>query len=99
MKPGFGYRADIDGLRAIAVLSVIGYHAFPHAVHGGFTGTQVTFISPIDLLCHDGSCLISTDPQSATPLAWDNDHLSLAGSEFLADRAFKSILGAKEPAI
>src|ERR1700738_4507285 len=44
MKPGFGYRADIDGLRAIAVLSVIGYHAFPHAVHGGFTGVDVFFV-------------------------------------------------------
>ncbi len=61
-------------------------------------GTQATFISPLDLLCRDGACLISTDPNSATPLAWDNDHLSLAGSAFLANLAFKSVLIARQPA-
>jgi hypothetical protein len=61
-------------------------------------GTSATFISPLDLLCLDGRCLISTDAHAATPLAWDYDHLSLAGSEFLADRAFKPLLDAKEPA-
>jgi peptidoglycan/LPS O-acetylase OafA/YrhL len=61
-------------------------------------GTSATFISPLDLLCREGQCLISTDPHAATPLAWDNDHLSLAGSAFLADRAFRPLLGAKVPA-
>jgi peptidoglycan/LPS O-acetylase OafA/YrhL len=61
-------------------------------------GTSAVFISPLELLCREGRCLISTDPHAATPLAWDNDHLSLAGSAFVADRAFKSILGALEPA-
>ena len=61
-------------------------------------GTSANFISPLDLLCLDGRCLISTDPHAATPLAWDYDHLSLAGSAFLADRAFKPLLEAKEPA-
>jgi peptidoglycan/LPS O-acetylase OafA/YrhL len=39
-----GYRADIDGLRAVAVLAVIGFHAFPARVPGGFTGVDVFFV-------------------------------------------------------
>ena len=38
------YRPDIDGLRAVAVLSVVGFHAFPGTVKGGFVGVDVFFI-------------------------------------------------------
>ena len=38
------YRPDIDGLRAIAVLSVVAFHAFPSALRGGFVGVDVFFI-------------------------------------------------------
>ncbi len=38
------YRPDIDGLRAIAVLSVVTFHAFPNLLRSGFVGVDIFFV-------------------------------------------------------
>ena len=38
------HRGDIDGLRAVAILSVLVFHAWPESLPGGFVGVDVFFV-------------------------------------------------------
>lgn len=38
------YRKDVDGLRAVSILGVLFYHAFPSFLTGGFVGVDVFFV-------------------------------------------------------
>ncbi|GAA0315564.1 acyltransferase family protein [Sphingomonas oligophenolica] len=44
VMPGARYRADIDGLRAIAVASVVLFHTGLATVGGGFVGVDIFFV-------------------------------------------------------
>lgn len=38
------YRPDIDGLRALAIIPVVLFHAFPSMLPGGFVGVDIFFV-------------------------------------------------------
>lgn len=43
-NPRLDYRPDIDGLRAVAILSVVAFHLSPDVLRGGFLGVDVFFV-------------------------------------------------------
>jgi len=44
MTQPFGYRYSLDGLRAIAMLAVLGFHSMVSHMRGGFLGVDVFFV-------------------------------------------------------
>lgn len=44
MKSLESYRPDINGLRAVSIVLVVGYHAHPWMLPGGFIGVDVFFV-------------------------------------------------------
>ncbi len=44
MTPDRSFRAEIQGLRAIAVVSVVVFHVWPWALPGGYVGVDVFFV-------------------------------------------------------
>jgi peptidoglycan/LPS O-acetylase OafA/YrhL len=43
-NPHLAYRPDIDGLRALAIITVVIFHVFPRWLPGGFVGVDIFFV-------------------------------------------------------
>ena len=64
------------------------------AVGAAVSGTGAVFVSPIAKLCDERGCLLTTDHDRWTPVAWDAAHLTAAGSAYLIRRSAGEILGS-----
>ncbi len=61
------YRADIDGLRALAIVPVVAYHAFPNLIPGGFIGVDIFFVISGYLI----SQIVIADVHDGSFSSWD----------------------------
>jgi peptidoglycan/LPS O-acetylase OafA/YrhL len=62
------YRADIDGLRAVSILLVVGFHAHPWLIPGGFIGVDIFFVISGFLIT--GIILTEIDGGTFSPIAF-----------------------------
>ena len=63
--PPWGRLAYVDGVRAIAILAVIGFHAHIPGFRGGFVGVDVFFVISGFLITHQIATQLLTDRFSA----------------------------------
>jgi hypothetical protein len=52
----------------------------------------VEFLSPVEHLCHEGECLISTSRNEYQPVIYDKIHMTHAGAFYLVNKAFNKKL-------
>lgn len=64
--------------------------AMDHWVHDIANTSNVDFLSPIETLCNDSGCLISTSLEKFIPLAWDDTHMTTDGAEFFIQSAIRN---------
>jgi peptidoglycan/LPS O-acetylase OafA/YrhL len=57
------------------------------------TAAGAAFVSPLHLLCNESGCLLSSDGTVGSPVTWDRNHLTRAGSDLLVGQAIGQILG------
>jgi SGNH domain (fused to AT3 domains) len=50
--------------------------------------TNITFISPIKILCDKDGCITRLDNSSDSLIIWDSAHLTVKGSEYLVSKFF-----------
>jgi len=49
---------------------------------------QITFISPLDILCNQNGCMLSASSDSFVPMAYDAIHMTYPGAKLFFDLAF-----------
>jgi len=52
----------------------------------------VEFLSPVEYLCQQGECLISTSPNYYQPVIYDKIHMTHAGAHYFVSKAFSKQL-------
>lgn len=82
MPQNHNYRLDIDGLRALAVIAVILFHANAAWLPSGFLGVDVFFVISGFLI----TGIIQREMQNGLPLYKDDDHFNPYGARFLAEK-------------